>query len=240
MASAQFHLTPGHPHIVASFGSHDDLSKAHRDALADSCDLVEIRLDILASEGATLSHQTWSHLAGLPLLFTARRKEEGGAMTIDAAGREAMLGQVLESAALVDIEVASIPEMAGLITRIRHLGVPWVASFHNFKELPPTQILEQALQRAHKAGAAVFKLAAMLNSPADLARLAEFQAANHPIAVATMGMGPLAPVSRLLCAQYGSVLNYGFAGAAPTAPGQWDAAFLMRATQRLVAIGRQG
>jgi 3-dehydroquinate dehydratase len=37
-----------------------------------------------------------------------------------------------------------------------------------------------------------------------------------------MGMGVLAPVSRLLCAQSGSVLNYGFIGQTATAPGQWD------------------
>ena len=60
--------------------------------------------------------------------------------------------------------------------------------------------------------------------PADLARLADFQLADHGIPVATMGMGPLAPVSRLLCAQCGSVLNYGYLGKTPTAPGQWDAA----------------
>jgi 3-dehydroquinate dehydratase-1 len=48
-----------------------------------------------------------------------------------------------------------------------------------------------------------------------------------------MGMGPLAPVSRLLCAQCGSVLNYGFLGETATAPGQWDSALLKTAIARL-------
>jgi 3-dehydroquinate dehydratase-1 len=48
-----------------------------------------------------------------------------------------------------------------------------------------------------------------------------------------MGMGVLAPVSRLLCAQCGSVLNYGFLGETPTAPGQWDSALLKQAISRL-------
>ena len=82
-------------------------------------------------------------------------------------------------------------------------------------------------------GPRVFKVAAMLHQPADLARLADFQLADHGLPVATMGMGPLAPVSRLLCAQCGSVLNYGYLGETPTAPGQWDAALLKQAIARL-------
>ena len=95
-------------------------------------------------------------------------------------------------------------------------------------------MLEDAAKRAKDAGAAAFKAAAKLHSPADIARLADFQLADHGILVATMGMGPLAPVSRLLCAQCGSVLNYGFLGETPTAPGQWDAASLKQAIARLV------
>jgi 3-dehydroquinate dehydratase I len=47
--------------------------------------------------------------------------------------------------------------------------------------------------------------------------------------VATMGMGPLAAASRVRCALAGSVLNYGYLGEAPTAPGQWPAAKLRAA-----------
>ena len=76
--------------------------------------------------------------------------------------------------------------------------------------------------------------AAKLASPADLVRLADFQLADHGIPVATMGMGPLAPVSRLLCAQCGSLLNYGYLGTTATAPGQWDSGLLKTAISRLV------
>ena len=47
-----------------------------------------------------------------------------------------------------------------------------------------------------------------------------------------MGMGPLAPASRLLAAQLGSVLNYGYLGSEPTAPGQWSARFLKEAVNQ--------
>jgi len=68
--------------------------------------------------------------------------------------------------------------------------------------------------------------------------LADFQLTDHGLAVSSMGMGPLAPVSRQLLAQCGSVLNYGYLGNAATAPGQWDSALLKTAISRLAPFNR--
>ena len=134
---------------------------------------------------------------------------------------------------MVDLEVASIGVARDFLESLRAAGVPWVASYHDFDRTPELEVLREKLAAARDAGAAVFKAAAMIRTAADLARLADFQQENHGIAVATMGMGPLAVVSRLLCAQHGSVLNYGFLGGVPTAPGQWSAGELRDAIRRL-------
>ena len=197
---------------------------------------MEIRLDLLLEASGRVDRSTWEHLTGLPLLFTARRPSEGGGGALEAAARTGLLERVLDDAALIDIEVASIGEMAGLLVVLRERGIPWVASCHDFEKLPTTAWLLEQEQQAAAAGAAVFKAAARIHTPADLARLAEFQLAPHELPLATMGMGPLAPVSRLLCAQSGSVLNYGFLGATATAPGQWDSALLKTAVSRLASI----
>lgn len=219
--------------VVGSFGSPNDLKAFSGENAHISCDIAEIRLDLLAAAGTPAKSAEWSHLRGIPLLFTARRREEGGALELSASGRIRLLEESAADAALIDIEVASIPEMADYVRRSE---VPWIASFHDFEKLPETRVLEDAAKRAKDAGAAAFKAAAKLHSPADIARLADFQLADHGLPVATMGMGPLAPVSRLLCAQCGSFLNYGFLGETPTAPGQWDAASLKQAIARLVAF----
>lgn len=237
MAQAQEALKITPSQVVGSFGSVDDLAQADPRALGSVCDLVEIRLDLLAAAGKTPENTIWSHLRGIPLLFTARRIEEGGALPLDDSGRMALLRGALDQAALIDIEVASIGAMRELIEELKERGIPWIASFHDFEKLPQTSVLKNAAGLAKSAGAAAFKSAAMLHSPADVARLAEFQLADHGIPLATMGMGPLAPVSRLLCAQCGSVLNYGFIGNNPTAPGQWDAAMLKQAIARLAPFG---
>ena len=236
MSHAKFEPHSGHPRTVGSFGSAVDLCATDAPATLQCCDIAEIRLDIVMGKAGGVDATQWAHLTKIPLLFTARRIEEGGSQALSAQQRMDLLGVSLDQAALVDIEVASIGEMGGLLKELEARQIPWIASFHDFKKLPDPRILKEAAQRAKDAGAAIFKAAAMLSDPADLARLAEFQLTDHGISVATMGMGPLAPVSRLLCAQCGSSLNYGYIGKTPTAPGQWDSLLLKQAISRLVSI----
>jgi 3-dehydroquinate dehydratase-1 len=227
------------PLVVGSFGGARDLAAARAAGVAAECDLMEIRLDLLAAEMVPPDASLWAHLPGLPLLLTARRKDEGGAMDWTDAERNGILEKFLPDASLVDVELASVRSMRGLLEMLAERGIPWVASYHDFNRLPDRSALNRAAELACESGAAVFKAAARLESPADIARLAEFQLADHGIPVATMGMGPLAPVSRLLCAQCGSVLNYGYLGASPTAPGQWDCGSLKSAIGRLTPFARE-
>jgi 3-dehydroquinate dehydratase-1 len=236
MAHVQFSSDDRQPRVVGSFGSLLDLQTTPATRVRESCDLAEIRLDLLGPGDVRNDSPPWSHLSEIPLLFTARREDEGGAGSLSPASRMKLLREALDQAACVDVEVASIREMREILAELAARRIPWVASCHDFNRLPPTADLERAAEQAKAAGAAVFKAAARLATPADLARLAEFQLADHGIPVATMGMGPLAPVSRLLCAQCGSVLNYGYLGATATAPGQWDAALLKTAISRLAAF----
>jgi len=234
MATGEKLLRDGQARVVGSFGSLMDLRGLMAPTVAESCDLAEIRLDLLNPQAGEVDSSAWSHLAEVSLLFTARRLDEGGALALTPVERINLLRPALAQAAWVDIEVASIREMSSLLDELAERQIPWVASFHDFKRLPADAALRRAAQQALEAGAAAFKVAARLASPADLARLADFQLADHGIPVASMGMGPLAAVSRLLCAQCGSVFNYGYLGNTPTAPGQWDSASLKTAISRLV------
>jgi 3-dehydroquinate dehydratase I len=236
MAKQEINWLHGNPKVVGSFGSTQDLLSIKGHDLSASCDLVEIRLDRLAEGAVTPDSGNWRNLGDAPRIFTARSMDEGGALPLDAAQRATMLEAVLDDAACIDIEVASIDGMKNLLDLLDRRGIPWVASFHDFKKLPSEATLAAAARRAKDAGAAVFKAAAMLNGPADLCRLADFQRQDHGIPTATMGMGTLAAVSRLLCAQSGSVLNYGYLGLTPTAPGQWPCRLLKEAIALLPSL----
>lgn len=192
-------------------------------------DLIEIRLDILTSCGWNPSEKPWSAVSCKPLLFTARCRAEGGALDLSASQRHDLLMNAIDDAALIDIELASLNEMPESIAALQEHQIPWVASYHRFDHMPDLDTLRAKRDLAHASGAAVFKCAAMMHTPEDIETMLVFQQEQSPILLSTMGMGQLAPESRVRCALAGSVLNYGFLGSAPTAPGQWDAPTLRAA-----------
>jgi 3-dehydroquinate dehydratase-1 len=220
-------LEPAHPRVVGSFGNAKSLSEARLPGLASACDAAEIRLDLLAAEGRPAGSRPWSHLGGIPLLFTARRGDEGGAGDLSPRERMELLEPVLAEAALIDVELVSAGEMAALLAAMRVQGIPWIASWHDFEGRPDSfaRIPGMAGQAA-RAGAACFKAAVRLHRQEDVERLADLFDQADALPLSLMGMGPLATESRLRCAARGSVLNYGYLGDAPTAPGQCSAADL--------------
>lgn len=229
-------LDPRRPLTVGSFATADDLSAITSVAVASACDVAEIRLDLIAAQGVVAERALWQAL-DIPLLFTARRQSEGGALPADAATRMEWLRGTLDDASLIDIELASVDEMTPVLDEIRARGIPWIASYHDFEGLPSKQLLQKSAKAAKAAGAAAFKVAARVSSPAEVAKLLEFQNSDHGLPTSVMGMGVLAPASRLMAAQYGSVLNYGFLGDLETAPGQWPAALLRTAIAHLKHAG---
>ena len=209
--------------VVGSFGDSGSLAAASAESLGGQCDIAEIRLDLLHREFADRGTALWQHLLPFPILFTARCHPEGSPFDLDGEARTELIRAALPDASLIDIEARNVASMAGLVSEISSQGVPWIASFHDFEKLPVREVLEAHARIAKEAGASAFKAAARLHTVDDLAALARFQTSEQGIRLSTMGMGILAPVSRLLCAQAGSVLNYGFIGETPTAPGQWSA-----------------
>lgn len=221
-------LINGSPLVVGSAGSASELRSASADGLLKCCDLLEVRLDLLDDQ----AERPWQHLNSLPVLFTARRGDEGGAGDLNASERARLLESVLGEASLVDIETASIAGFGPLLDQIKERKLPWIASYHDFDKLPEESVIAAVCEQAREAGATAFKLAAHLADESELKRLVEFQLADHGIATATMGMGELGAKSRVLCARAGSVLNYGHLGSKPTAPGQMSALDLRKAIRK--------
>ncbi len=216
---------------MGSIGSAKALASLDETGLRDACDLVEIRLDLL--DAATVAARPWQRFGGLPLLFTARSESEGGAPGLDTDERIRRLRAALDDAAVIDVELASATSMQPLIDELGERGIPWLASFHDFHGTPAVDELESRCQAARHGGAAGFKAAVELGWRTDqLGPLALFLSRSGDFPVSLMGMGPLAPASRLLFAQLGSVLNYGYLGDTPTAPGQWSARQLKEAIER--------
>jgi 3-dehydroquinate dehydratase I len=192
------------------------------DSQKELCDVVEIRQDLLGLEPEALLEAVQPLVQ--PLLLTLRHPAEGGVGPTAAKERSSLLLPLLPRVQLLDVELQFAPELLECIRQAQSLGVRVVGSFHNFQETPPLEVLLQAHAEAQRLGLDAVKMACMLKDTGDLLRLGSLFEQRDPkvFPMSVMGMGALGRVSRLLFSKLGSVLNYGYLGAA-NAPGQWPA-----------------
>lgn len=220
-------LLPGQ--VVGSVCGMPALELLKSAPLGELCDIVEFRADGFSAEVPELQ-EAMEHCPH-PALLTVRREDEGGMNSLSPDDRRTRLWNFLPRARLLDLEIASLADFQDIVREATRLGIPVIASFHDFSGTPSGEVLRAAAERALGMGATAVKFATTLRSSADLATLATLQE-NSSCPMATMGMGPMGRVSRLLLASLGSVLNYGYLDQ-PTIPGQWPAARLRELIREL-------
>ncbi len=217
--NAQPRLSLTRPLVVGSVSTVDAWQAACA-AETLPCDVVELRADGLPVD------TDWAALAQMrccrPVLVTVRHESEGGLRPMDTAERVSIARALLPLAAALDWEIARLEEAAGLLAEARAAGVVTIASAHDFEQTPSLESLLEKEQTARALGADVAKFAFRLHSAEDMMVGVELlRCATGTTTV--MGMGSLGAVSRLLYAQHGACLVYGYLGDTPTAPGQWSA-----------------
>lgn len=223
---------PQNPLVVGSVQSLNDLACLPVVELPGLCDMLEIRLDGMFEHMSELQIEL-DRFKDFPLLFTARCANEGGLTELSSDQRAELLMAVAERASWIDVELASCAEMQDTLHQISSLGVGLILSYHNFTKTPEAAKLQNLVEQGEVAD--IIKIAVHHQEVSDLARCVEILQSNHrPMSM--MGMGQLGPVSRLLYAQHGSLLNYGYLGSDATAPGQWPAKLLREAIAKLEPI----
>ncbi len=217
-------------HAAGSVADGATLDRLSSMDVPSLCDIVEFRVDTWPDRAAAGLAQ--AEQCPVPALITVRRPDEGGQNDLNTADRVRLAHMFLPSATLLDVEIASLGAMAGLVADARARGVIVIASFHDFTATPGLDELRQKRDAALAAGADMVKFAATLHRTADIATLAALlEEPGHP-PLSIMGMGKLGRVSRLIFAQLGSVVNYGYLDR-PTVPGQWPAARLRELIREL-------
>lgn len=210
-----------HPLTVGAITDENALTKNF--TLQDA-DVIELRLDSLGASAAVLDFAA-RHQPIIPLLITARDPLEGGLNDLSFEERVERLHALLPFASAVDVEFVNAANYDPLLGQARSQGAKVVLSNHNFTGFDHLATIE-TLTRAQAAKADVAKSAVTLKDPVDLTLFESLLADMGELPFSLMGMGPYGPVSRVLAAQRGSLLNYGYLGQEPTAPGQWPARLL--------------
>ena len=197
-----------------------------RQALAlrrQDLDLLEIRVDAFADA----PNPVLSALPKLkiPLLITVRHPLEGAVQRLSPSSRRELFHRFLPFATLIDLELRCARQFAPLIKEAHARGIGVVLSHHDFTRTPGTQRLHELAGLARRLEGDLFKVATTAETPEDIARLLGFLCGEKRIPLSVMGMGRFGKVSRLLFAQAGSRLNYGFLDKAGL-KGQWPASLL--------------
>ena len=213
-----------HPAVVGTIHSSGSLAAALRLGMGE-CDWLELRVDHFFPILTPLRLK--AQKLAIPLILTVRHASEGGkGVGMTLRQRRAIYGDFMDIAGMVDIELRQAAAMKDVIREAKRAGLGVILSFHDFHRTPdPVKLRELAL-RAAETGADICKIATTTRTAADLAKLIDFLANEKaPLPLSVMGMGIFGKISRLVLAQAGSCLNYGYLGT-PNASGQWPVALV--------------
>ncbi len=238
-------LGEGRPKICVPFVGKNEKELRKEAALCTEspADLVEWRADWLEEKNPAKNSLReravhiipWLRecLGERPLLFTYRRKAEGGNGEISPEDYEGLLSEMIGTGAIhaVDVELsAGEAIVCRIIRQARAADVKVIVSKHDFFRTLPREELLSNLKQMEALGADAAKIAMMPGCREDVLTLlsATAEAAEClDIPVITMSMGGQGLISRLAGEVFGSCLTFGALNA-PSAPGQIDAGDLKK------------
>lgn len=226
-------INPGAGKICVSIAGKDTAAALLAAKKAESgADVIEIRLDSLTSPDI----EPFLRQLKTPLLFTNRPVWEGGLYDGPEENRLSPLMQAVQSsAAYVDIELQSNQSAVGkLCSAALNRPTRIIVSWHNFKETPAADALQDIFSRQHDSGAHIGKMVTMAHDFHDVLRVLQLQEIAHqkgfPLIAFCMGRAGM--ISRLATLELGGFMTYAAPDAGQgTAPGQLTVAGLVNCVQ---------
>lgn len=197
--------------VISIQGNFDEAKQAIVKGQKEG-EAIELRLDLLEKNDPAHVSKLMK-LSKLPVIFTLRRKDQGGAFKGNEREREQKLLELLPlEPDYVDLEWdCSFADKVNL---------PLIASYHDFEKTP--EDLETILEKMNRFPAAIHKIATMALSSLDALRMLNFVQKQR---VAGMCMGEKGRITRILGPIVDAPLVYASSGM-ETAPGQPSAAEL--------------
>jgi 3-dehydroquinate dehydratase I len=204
--------------LVCAAVMEADLGRAVKAAGRLACDMVEVRLDGLRDR----SDLGLLGRVRKPLLVTCMPKWEGGFFRGSEEDRARVLGDALEYADFVSVELRMRKGLRdGLVRAAKRRGVKVIIGYHDFKKTPSAKVIAGILERQEDAGADVAKVAFMPKCRADVVAVLAAQAsANVRIPVVAISMGALGKVTRIAGPMMGGFIAFASVGKG-TAAGQF-------------------
>ncbi len=193
------------------------------------CDLIEFRADdfqkILDFSAAKTVLGKLRKACTKPIIFTFRRKAEGGHTDVDFDYYKQLNLTVAQNgyAELVDIEATAAIDDPEFINDLKLAGAYVIISKHDFAKTPPLEEIIQDFFEIQSLGADIVKVSYMPLSKNDVITLisaAENMTSSFSLCpIIAISMGHLGTVSRILGEFIGSAITFAAIDKA-SAPGQ--------------------
>ncbi len=188
-------------------------------------DMVEIRLDALSEPCTADAVKALISLGSIPLLFTCRRMDEGGAFAGNEQQRLGCLAQAVHAGAqYVDVELRTEKAIRDEFVNHAHsTGCRVIMSWHDFTRTPDDDELASMLKDQKAAGADIAKIVTMGLNASDIPRLFSlyYLAQDLNIPLVSFCMGDIGRISRVACLAMGAWLTFAsLDSGSGTAPGQ--------------------
>lgn len=243
-------LEPGRPKVVVPIVSTtpQEIVEEVERAKTLPCDIIEWRADYYLAamddlDGNLIKKDTYLEMVKLlddinyiaddmPIIFTVRRKGQGGEVEITKEQNDSIWSLVAQSGLVDFIDVELFDEKGTVdearledqIRQIHGYGCHVILSHHDFQKMPSPMELVNLVKNMKKLGADVCKVAAMAADQHDAENLLKATAylmKNGIGQLAMMAMGEAGTSTRVAAGRYGSCFTFA-AGSAKSAPGQVD------------------
>ncbi len=180
-------------------------------------DLCELRADFLDSWD-TDAIRNFPEKAGIPVIFTLRRKVDGGFWEENEEDRETRIISALSASyAYIDLEKDSLTDKAA--AHARHIGVGIIRSQHDFNGVPEN--FAHAVEKLPEADGEIPKYAVMPQNTSDLRRVLSAMKNTSGKRI-ILGMGDWGFPSRILSSYYGCWFTFVSPKGSSAAPGHVD------------------
>jgi len=208
------------PLLCASVGADTIRELAKKASLAFSLgsDLVELRIDGLAGEGAPRELESALSRFATRAILTVRSRREGGSFRGGEEGRLRLISRLAEMRpAYVDVELGTAKANKKWADSLPK-DVEKIVSWHDFERTPALKAL-RALREEELGHGSIAKVITTARGVEDnLTTLTLCQ--DKPGKVVSFCMGALGTVSRVVSMSLGAPLVYASLPGEPVAPGQ--------------------
>lgn len=124
----------------------------------------------------------------MPVIFTLRSRDEGGASTLFDEERQLIASSLLSHMDVLDVQTEDA-HAGRMVAEAKEKGVFTIASQHFLDGMPPNEMFEIAIRAGQQTEADMVKIACQLNDVGGLNRLGRYMLSVSRRGYMFMGMG---------------------------------------------------